>query len=233
MMIMWKSGQIQSKIDTELVRQCDTVLIRPTTLFLQPLDIATERHPAVAILRQIQWLIGSAFLDTFDIEQKVIVRSLMNRHRPDFMEHIDEFVAGAHGEGMFDTGRHVPILTLQVDHFAEFDATEPLRLIPEIHFLPVEARLRPGEEQRMLMSMIGRKIAADLLPRRSVNRMYISAPAVVLLNALWHRLFGFDVFQHGFIAEGHADHIVRFRELQISAEDRLDHTGDQKGKKVE
>ena len=160
----------------------------------------------------------------------------MNGDGPDFMERINPLVARADGKRVFDTERDLLLVPFQIHHFAKLDSAEILCLIPEIDFLSVEAGLRPGKVERMLMGMIGREVAGDLLPGGGVNRVNVSAPAEMRFNAFGDRLLRLDVFQHGLVAQGDADRVICFRKFKVAAENGLEagaeRTGEQENKEL-
>ena len=67
------------------------------------------------------------------------------------------------------------------------------------------------------MRMIKRVVSRDLLSRRAINRVYISAAPEVFLKPLGNRSCGFDVFKNRLTAQGDADGVIRLRQAQLTA----------------
>ena len=160
-----------------------------------------------------QGLGGGAFLNALDVKKEVVAGSLENGNGPDFIKHIDGLFLPGDGEGMFDAERDLSLFLLQIHDFTEFDLSQPFGLVPKIHFLSVESRLRPSEEERVLVGVIGGEVAGDFLSGGRVHRMKIAASAVMRLDPFGNRLLGLDVFKNGFSTEFNADRVVGFREL--------------------
>lgn len=146
---------------------------------VEPVAIPSHSHAAVSILVEDQGIARDAHLPRFEIDQEH-VGQVIRPDGPDLVEHRPGFA----GSGQVVMPELDP--ELAEDRAAPGlqggDVTDPaglLLLVPEVEMTTLKRGIHPGEEDRVLMRVVGRKVVGDHLARWREDRVDLAiAPEV-------------------------------------------------------